>query len=397
MSGTGERSRGRILLVDDDATLLRGHQRVLERAGYEVVTALDGNAALVALKANPVDAVVSDITMPEMDGVTLLGAIRARDLDLPVILITGQPSLDTAIEAVRHGALRYLVKPVPVESLVRETQRAVNLYRWAQLRRTAHVQLGGDPLQAGDRAGIHARFESALATLWTAFQPIVSCAERRVVAYEALLRTEEASLPNPGAVIAAADRLDRADDLGRAVRAHVASALDAAPHGIPTFVNLVVRDLLDPSLYAPDAPLTRHARRVVLEITERESLDALPDVKERVARLRALGYRIAIDDLGAGYSSLTSFAQLEPEVVKLDMALVRGVEASPVKQRLVASFANLSRDLDVMLVCEGVETLAEYGTLRSLGCDLFQGYLFARPGMPFPEITWPEAPTGDRG
>ena len=389
MSANAEASKGRVLLVDDDATLLRGHARVLERAGYEVVTALDGAAALAALTDHPVDAVVSDISMPGMDGLTLLRAIRARDLDLPVILITGQPALDTAIEAIRHGALRYLIKPAPVDSLVRETQRAVNLYRWAKLRRTAHVQLGGDPLQAGDRAGIHARFESALATLWTAFQPIVSCAERRVAAYEALLRTGEASLPHPGAVLEAADRLDRADDLGRAVRAHVAAALDVAAHDTPVFVNLQVRDLLDPTLYAPDAPLNRHARRVVLEITERESLDALPDVKERVARLRALGYRIAIDDLGAGYSSLTSFAQLEPEVVKLDMALVRGVEQSPVKQRLVASFVTLGRDLGLMLVCEGVETLAEYDALRALGCDVFQGYLFARPGKPFPEVTWP--------
>jgi EAL domain-containing protein (putative c-di-GMP-specific phosphodiesterase class I) len=103
-----------------------------------------------------------------------------------------------------------------------------------------------------------------------------------------------------------------------------------------------------------------------------------------VTRLRTLGYRIAIDDLGAGYAGLTSFAQLEPEVVKVDMSLVRGIDGSPMKQKLVRSIISLCTELGIQLVAEGIETPGERDSLISLGGDLCQGYLFARPGRGFP-------------
>ena len=103
-----------------------------------------------------------------------------------------------------------------------------------------------------------------------------------------------------------------------------------------------------------------------------------------MTRLRALGYRIAIDDLGAGYAGLTSFAQLEPEVVKVDMSLVRGIDRSPVKQKLVRSIIALCTELGIQLVAEGIETPAERDALIALGGDLCQGYLFAKPGRGFP-------------
>jgi EAL domain-containing protein (putative c-di-GMP-specific phosphodiesterase class I) len=103
-----------------------------------------------------------------------------------------------------------------------------------------------------------------------------------------------------------------------------------------------------------------------------------------VTRLRGLGYRIAIDDLGAGYAGLTSFAQLEPEVVKVDMSLVRGIDSSPVKQKLVRSIIALCTELGIQLVAEGIETPAERDAVVALGGDLCQGYLFAKPGRGFP-------------
>ena len=118
---------------------------------------------------------------------------------------------------------------------------------------------------------------------------------------------------------------------------------------------------------------------MVLEITERASLDGIDDVRQRVARLRDLGYRIAVDDLGAGYAGLTSFAQLEPEVVKLDMALTRDVHVEPTKRTLVESMAGICRQMNIAVVAEGVESEAERDTLAAAGCGLFQGYLFGKP------------------
>jgi EAL domain-containing protein (putative c-di-GMP-specific phosphodiesterase class I) len=100
--------------------------------------------------------------------------------------------------------------------------------------------------------------------------------------------------------------------------------------------------------------------------------------------LRKLGYRIAVDDLGEGYSGLNSIASLEPDAVKLDMSLIRGIEKTPTKRRMVRALATLCRELGTPFVAEGVETQAELDTLLELGADWLQGFLFARPGYPLP-------------
>src|SRR5262249_6364821 len=140
------------------------------------------------------------------------------------------------------------------------------------------------------------------------------------------------------------------------------------------FVNVHAAELEDSELYLDINPLRRHANRVVIEVTERASLDAVRDVASRARALRQAGFRIAVDDLGAGYAGLTSFVALEPEFVKLDMSLVRGVQDSMTRQRVIHSMVSLCRELNIRTVAEGIETEVEAECLRELGCDLFQGY-----------------------
>jgi EAL domain-containing protein (putative c-di-GMP-specific phosphodiesterase class I) len=322
--------------------------------------------------------------MPGLDGLSLLKRIRARDLDVPVVLVTAAPSVESAMRAVELGALRYLVKPVGVPELRETVAQAIRMYRLARLKRDALAYLGDAGGWMGDRAGLDVRFTSALETLWMAYQPIVRWSDRRTFAHEALVRIREPSLPNPGALLAAAERLGRLDELGRLIRSQVAGTLAAAPEVPLVFVNVHSRDLLDDALYDAAAPLSKLAPRVVLEITERASLEAIQNLRQRIAALRALGYRVALDDLGAGYAALTSMTELEPEIVKLDMALVRNLHLEETKRQLVRSMVSLCRDMGLLVVAEGVETTEERDALVDLGCDLMQGYLFARPGPPFP-------------
>lgn len=177
-------------------------------------------------------------------------------------------------------------------------------------------------------------------------------------------------------------------DLGAAIRAKAAAGFEGAVPGALLFVNLHSRDLLDASLFASDQPLARLASRVVLEITERAALDDVDDARDRVAKLRKLGFRVAVDDLGAGYAGLASFVTLEPELVKLDMTLVRGIDQQPVKRSLVRSVTTLCRELGLLVVAEGVETPAERDVVIECGCDLIQGFLIAKPGRPFPTPVW---------
>jgi len=220
-----------------------------------------------------------------------------------------------------------------------------------------------------------------------AFQPIVDVHTQKVFAYEALLRTDEDSLRRTDLFIATAERLDRVHQLGRRVRSAVAEAVRHAPEGVQIFVNVHGLELVDEELFAADAPLARYASRVVLEITERTGLDPAAG-PTRVAMLRKLGYRIAVDDLGAGYAALGALATLEPEVVKLDMSLVRDLDRQPTKRRVVSAIATMCRELGSHVVAEGVETTAERDACISAGIDLLQGYLYARPGKGFPLPTF---------
>jgi EAL domain-containing protein (putative c-di-GMP-specific phosphodiesterase class I)/CheY-like chemotaxis protein len=375
-----------VLIVDDDAALARAFQRTLTRGGFEVVVAESGTIAVETIVSTPFDVIVTDIQMPGMTGVDLLRIVRAQDLDVPVILMTGAPTVETAIEAVSLGALQYLAKPFESEVLVKVVERASRLHRMAEMKRDALRLSGIGHGLAGDRAGLQTRFESALASMWIAFQPIVSAKHGRVYGYEALMRTNEPSFRDPASILSAAERLDRLPELGRHVRALAGKAFEQAPEGTLLFVNLHTRDLLDPALYEMSSPLSRFADRVVLEITERATIDDVKDVRARVSSLRGQGYRIAIDDLGAGYAGLSSFAALEPDIVKLDMSLVHNVHQSDVRGRLIASMTALCKEMGMLVVAEGVEVAEERTGVVRFGCDLLQGYLLARPGPPFPVV-----------
>jgi len=381
-----EPCRGTILLVDDEPTITRSYARILVTAGYTVEVAHDGKVAAGLAHNKSYDVIISDIAMPEMNGLNLLRAVREHDLDVPVILMTGGPNVESAVQALEYGALRYLSKPVDPQLLEEVIGRAIRLHQMARIRREALEAYRLDGRHLGDRAGLEIRFANALETLWMAYQPIVSWSGQQAFAHEALVRNEEPTLRSPGDLFDAAERLNRLRELGQVIRGHVANTMREHPTVGPVFVNVHTTDLDDETLFDPAAPLSLMAERVVLEITERAALDRIRDLTARIAALRKLGFRIAVDDLGAGYAGLTSFAQLEPDVVKVDMSLIRNVDASATKQKVVGTVISLCRDLKITLIAEGIETVRERDTLISLGGDLCQGYLFARPGRPFPPV-----------
>lgn len=381
---TGADEQPTILVVDDEPSIARATERVLSKQGYRVAIASGGRQAIDMARSTTCDAIVSDLAMPDMDGRALLRAVRASDLDVPFVFLTGSPDLQSAIEAVEYGAFRYLIKPVPMDELVDVVNRAVRWLHFAVVRREAAPEIQGRPI--ADRAGLAARFASALERLWIATQPIVSCGQRSVLAYETLVRTEEPTFEGPPDLFDAAERLGKTREIGRRIRGLVAELIPAAPSSALIFVNLHPADIEDDELCSTSGVLTRFANRVVLEITERAALEGIRGLRDRVERLRALGFRIAIDDLGAGYAGLSSCAALEPDVVKADMSLVRGIENSPIRQKLMRAIVALSNDLGVQLIAEGVETAAENDYVAALGAHAVQGYFFARPGRGFPSI-----------
>jgi len=237
-----------------------------------------------------------------------------------------------------------------------------------------------------DLADLEGAFERVMETMAMHFQPIVRAKDHNVVGYEALLRTQDKTIPNPGAMFDVAERLNRVELLGRKIRAQVCQCAQKEPDRGLLFVNMHALDLLDRSLTSPYSPLAKLRERVVLEVTERASLEGLADLRFRISELREMGYRIAIADLGAGHARMTELSFDDTDFVKLDMSLVRGIDTHPVKQKLVTSITELCRGQGIQVVGEGVETQEERQVLVELGCDLLQGFLIARPAGEFADV-----------
>lgn len=218
------------------------------------------------------------------------------------------------------------------------------------------------------------------------YQPIVDSHTHQIVAYEALCRPTHGAFSGPAALFETAEHAGRVTDLGRACRAICGEPLDRMPPECLIFINLHPRELEDAELLR-DPMLARHARRVVFEITETAEIQDYEGVRRVIASLREQGCRIALDDLGAGYAGLNSLAQLAPDYVKLDMALVRRIHTKSSTRRLVKHILEFCSGENIPVISEGVETLEEHDMVREIGCPLMQGEFLASPGPAFVTLT----------
>ncbi len=381
------RSAPRVVLLDDEEEITRAYRRMLP-ASYEIERTTDGHVALDLIRDNRADVLITDVMMPKVNGLDVVRAAREHDPDLPVILVSTSPTVETAMLALEYGAFRYFCKPVNRGTLEEAVASALAQRERAMERRHALKVAQRVEERQRRHADLAEAFDSALDKLTMAYQPIVSWSKKRVYGYEALVRSSEARLPHPGALFGAAEELDQLRRLSSRIQLIAPRPFAGHAGGELLFANLHPSDLDDEALFDPTSPLAEVAHRTVLELTERASLDTVPRVQERVRALRDLGFRIAIDDIGAGYAGLTSIAAVEPDIVKIDMALVRGIDEKTTSQKLVRSLVNVCRDLGIEVVAEGVETTRERDALLALGCDLLQGYLFARPAPPFIDVNW---------
>jgi len=220
------------------------------------------------------------------------------------------------------------------------------------------------------------------------FRPIVDLSTGAAFAFEALTRCKWPEFKNPMKLFERAQDERCCGSLGRRVREVAFSRCTDAP----LFVNLHPHELDEGWLVRPDDPLFFHDRSVYLEITESAAFNyfslCVNVLKEICSRAGAF---LVVDDLGAGHSNLKRIIDLEPHVVKLDLALVRGIEKSRRQQILVRQVVSLCCELGARVVAEGIETEAELSAVIDTGAHYGQGYLFARPAFPIPKHTWPIA------
>ena len=241
----------------------------------------------------------------------------------------------------------------------------------------------------------------------THFQPIVSFTKpREVFAYEALLRGHErdGSLISPGAILGAARDANVIFQTDRAARIAAIGAVVAKRIETNVFINFTPNSVYDPSFCLRSTVSAVEAAglppsRFVFEVTESDEVKDVDHLLGILSFYRRAGFRVALDDLGAGYSSLNLLARLRPDFVKLDMELIRGIDVDPYKAVVVKKLLDLAREVGAISVVEGVETEGEWRWAEAHGADLAQGFLCARPQAeppkPFSGTEVPQARSGE--
>lgn len=216
-----------------------------------------------------------------------------------------------------------------------------------------------------------------------AFQPIVNCRTRAIYAHEALVR----GMNNEGAGViftkVNADNLYRFDQACRTKAIKLAAEL-----GMQTMLSI---NFMPNAVYRPELCIRTTLaaaekynfpiEQIIFEITESEKVDDLAHVRNIVDYYRQRGFKTAIDDFGAGYAGLNLLAEIQTDIMKLDMALLRDIDKRRSSQIIVRGIVQVCNELGMSVIAEGIETYEEFTVLRDMGVELFQGYYFARPAF----------------
>jgi len=217
------------------------------------------------------------------------------------------------------------------------------------------------------------------------YQPIVSVEGGAVFGYEALTRGPAGSpLHSPVKLFQLAEQADKLYALDKLSREQAILGIEGLERHQRIFLNIPAQILHD-SDFSPGQTLALLQRRglapsnVVLEITERSSIEDFSTAKQVIEHYRSQGYRIAIDDAGAGYSSLQAIAEIQPDFIKVDRSLVQGIHRDKVKESILETFVSFAKRLNIKVVAEGIEEAEELERLIRLGVHYVQGYYLGRP------------------
>lgn len=217
------------------------------------------------------------------------------------------------------------------------------------------------------------------------FQPIVSLAQKKIMGYEALIRgPSDSSLHSPFNLFDTAERFDLSTKLEYICREVTIRRYASLNIKEKLFINVSPSVLLHPDFKKGETlklldQFGIDPRYVVIELTEHQPTDDFQLMREAVSHYRKMGFEIAIDDLGAGYSGLRLWSELQPEYVKIDMHFIQGIHNDPVKLNFVRSIQNIASSLNCNVIAEGIETEDEFKAVEQLGITHAQGYYFARP------------------
>jgi EAL domain-containing protein (putative c-di-GMP-specific phosphodiesterase class I) len=386
----------RVIVVDDNPANVSALVAVLGDAGLRnIACATNPRAGLDLASVSDPDVILLDLHMPGLDGYGVLEELAATSGNkghFPVVVVMGETTPDTLHRALSLGARDFIATPLdPIEVVLRVRNMLENRFLHSALQdqnfalndELDEMKEDDERLQR-EQHGHLERIENVLAhdsSLAMVFQPIVDVTEHSIVGVEALSRFAGKPLRSPDLWFEEAASVGLGPTLEmKAITAALAQAMrlpDEAFLAINVSPELLLSGKLD---YLTEDPI---CERLVFELTEHVVVDDYGPIRNRIARFREHGARIAIDDTGAGFSSMRHILLLQPEIIKLDQSLTHGVDHDPARRALASALVSFAKDIGSDLIAEGVETADELLTLERLGAQWVQGFHIARP-QPLP-------------
>jgi EAL domain-containing protein (putative c-di-GMP-specific phosphodiesterase class I) len=226
----------------------------------------------------------------------------------------------------------------------------------------------------------------------TVYQPIVHTQTGEIFSFEALSRGPEGTeFFNPLFLFEIARESELLFELDNACRKKALDNAVSLDNRYKLFINTLPSTIHEPSfrteyLHNFMKSYQLKPENVVFEITESLAIQNYETFLEDIRCYTDEGYQIALDDTGTGYSSFETILKVKPNFIKIDISMVRNIDTDPLKQTMIRALINIARSINARSIAEGVETVSEYATLRELGVDFCQGYLFSKPAPPFPDV-----------
>lgn len=378
----------RVLVAEDDAVMREALCALVTTSGdLELAgAACDADEAIgAAIQLRP-DVCIVDVSMPGGGGARATREIRAAAPGVNVLVYSGSDDRKTVLELLRAGAAGYVVKGAAPDEVLEALRRTARGEATLSDDITGRVVGALTEVLARDadaddaRAQLTARIQRTLdgGLLSTVLQPICDLSSRAPIGFEALSRFHAEPVRAPDVWFQEAEEAGLLLDLDLlAVRSALAALPALAPSMFLT-INVTPTTVLAPAFL--DTILgTPGADRIVIEITEHAPIDRYETVGRALARLRADGVRVAIDDAGAGFASLRHILRLEPDFIKLDGELTRHIDADQNQRALASALMTFARETGTTIIAEGLETDDQIEALRGLGAPLGQGYRLGRP------------------